>query len=447
LNGKEAAITILPIAKGGTGANTVTGAVQNLAPAANANPGFVHGFDSGFVNSGYTTIAQLAAAAYVAVPPPGGKKYATVVIGTADAGYTAKDVDILVPAGSTNCISQLNAALAAIPTAGGKILLLNGTYTYGSPWIIERNNITVGGVGASTVLNMNGTKNTTDSAAAAKSNNAVIYLNGNGNIIRDLSVTTPNTTGICYGVYFNSSSNNIITGNAFNNSANSTSFGVYFNSSSNNIITGNAFNNSSNSVSYGVYLSYSSSSSITGNIMSSSGDGSYGVSLAGAMNNSITGNVMSNSGNTNYGVSLSVSNNNSITGNIMSNSGDGSGKTSFGVYLSSSINNSITGNVMSNSGSKSLGISLMSSSSNNAIAGNTLCGKTAAFTGFALHISGSNVTYNQFINNNFRNWTQYCTGAFTTNATAAETLPGSATTIAAFSSTVGTTNVAGFNIV
>ena len=277
----------------------------------------------------------------------GGKRFATVVVGTADAGYTDKDVDILVPAGSTNCINQLNAALAAIPAAGGKILLLNGTYTYGSPWVIERDNITIEGMGTGTTLNMNGTRGG-NSEALAKTSNSIILLTGQFNTITHITTTTPNSSGASPGVYMLRASSNIIEENTFNNTSSS-------------------------------------------------------------------------------------------------NSGNGSNVCS-GIYLRTSENNTIVGNVLGNMGSNIKGIELDNSKSN-IITGNVLTGKKSTFSGYALQMSSNACAHNQIIGNNFRNWVEHGTGAFTTDGTTKATLPGSATTIAAFSSAVGTTNVAGFNMV
>jgi parallel beta-helix repeat protein len=166
-------------------------------------------------------------------------------------------------------------------------------------------------------------------------------------------------------------------------------------------------------------------------------------------NNIIEGLQIANSDTTiasgySYGIYLAgSSNNNTVMGNTCSNSSSAS--ISYGIYIGSSSNNTVTGNTCSNSSIyRSYGICLAGSSNNTV---SIVCGgKSASFTGFALYCSGTSNSYNQIINCNFRNWTQYGSGALTTNGSAAATLPGSSTTIAAFDA-IGTGSVAGFNMI
>jgi parallel beta-helix repeat protein len=277
----------------------------------------------------------------------GGKKAAHVVIGSTGAGYTASDVDYLCD--GANDSAQFDAALAAIPTAGGEIKILDGTYTLTKPWAIERSNINITGSGAgNTILRMTGTRNTTTTAAAAKSNNAVIYLSGSNCVIEGLTLAngTTETAGMSYGVYIDSGSNNTVTGNTISNSTNSGAcYGLYINNSTNCTVTGNMIRNSS-------------------------------------------------SGTSNC----------------------------YGVYITSGPSNTVTGNTIANKRTS---------------------GQSTTNT-FALYISATVPNYTMFTNNNLSGVTRATNpgSAYTTNGTAAATLPGSATTIAAF----GTGGACGFNV-
>jgi hypothetical protein len=363
----------------------------------------------------------------------GGKKSARAVIGSTGAGYTASDVDFLC--NGSNDSAMFDAALAAIPAAGGEIKILDGTYTLTKPWVIERNNIKVTGSGArNTALRMTGARDGGDTPANAKSTAAVIYVSGSNNGFEGLELANDvsATTGTSFGIY--------IIGN-------------------NNTVTGNIVSNSSSdSVCYGLMLYVANANNVTGNTVSSTGssyNGScYGICLNTANANNVTGNTVSNSnsggsGNS-YGIYATSSNNSTITGNTVSNSnsGSGSGSGSYGIYVISSNNSTVTGNTVSNSsggsGSYAYGIYLINAT--NSRISNVFGGKTASFNGFALYISGTGNTYTQISCNIFRNWVQYGTGALTVNGTAAASLGGSSTVMSTFTA-IGTGSTMGFNTV
>ena len=79
----------------------------------------------------------------------GGKKYATVVMGTAAAGYSAADVDFLCS--GQNDTAQLTAALQALPDTGGRILMLGGRYRISS-FTISKSGVVIEGEGAATII-------------------------------------------------------------------------------------------------------------------------------------------------------------------------------------------------------------------------------------------------------------------------------------------------------
>lgn len=61
----------------------------------------------------------------------GGKRYATFVIGTATSGWTTADCDYLCDGISDDV--EFNAAISDIPSSGGEIVVLSGTYILSEP--------------------------------------------------------------------------------------------------------------------------------------------------------------------------------------------------------------------------------------------------------------------------------------------------------------------------
>jgi parallel beta-helix repeat protein len=193
-----------------------------------------------------------------------------------------------------------------------------------------------------------------------------IALSGRSNI----TIKSIQIENFWVGIYLNSSSSNIISGN---NITNNSYCGMQLNSSSSNTISGNNITNNWN----GIYL-YSSSNynsisenNITANmnhgiLLSSSNNtmsenniasnGSEGIHLDSSSSNSIYGNNITNSN----GIALNRSSSNSISENNIADNWNG-------IYLYSSFNNSINGNNITNN--RLQGIELDFSSNNN-ISGN-----------------------------------------------------------------------------
>lgn len=61
----------------------------------------------------------------------GGKRYASVVVGTSAAGWTAADCDYLCD--GTDDQVEINQAIASLPSTGGDVLLLSGDYSLSAP--------------------------------------------------------------------------------------------------------------------------------------------------------------------------------------------------------------------------------------------------------------------------------------------------------------------------
>lgn len=73
------------------------------------------------------------------------KRAVTLVIGASASGHTAADVDYLCD--GTDDQEQINAAIAAISDAGGKIILLEGTYNISDSINITKENVSIEGMG------------------------------------------------------------------------------------------------------------------------------------------------------------------------------------------------------------------------------------------------------------------------------------------------------------
>lgn len=97
--------------------------------------------------------AQAAAAAIEGVSEVlATKKCAvTLVVGTETAGHTENDVDFLCT--GTDDQIQIQAAINALPSGGGKIILREGTYNITASVNVNKNNVIIEGMGkGSTIL-------------------------------------------------------------------------------------------------------------------------------------------------------------------------------------------------------------------------------------------------------------------------------------------------------
>lgn len=75
---------------------------------------------------------------------------ARFVVGTSAAGWTADDCDYLCDGVSDQ--TEINAAIAALPSWGGEVLLLDGTYNISSSITMGKANVSLRGCGPATVL-------------------------------------------------------------------------------------------------------------------------------------------------------------------------------------------------------------------------------------------------------------------------------------------------------
>ena len=304
-----------------------------------------------------------------------GKRVCRFVVGTSTAGWTEDDCDYLCD--GTDDQVEINAAIQALPSGGGEVVILDGTYNITAAIAMNKYNVKLSGNGNATVLKRMWDSSMNEGVITITATNGGccvenIFVDGNK------SAYSSNSNS---GIYLSGSSNNTVTGNTCNNS----NSGIYLSGSSNNTVTGNTCNNNNS----GIYLSSSSNNTITGNTCNNSKN--YGIFLFDSSNNTITGNTCNDSKY--YGIYLSDSSNNTITGNTCNNSG-------YGIQLYKSSNNTITGNTYirgegtsSDYTSSQHTIYLISTKNNyNLISSNNIMGKN--------YVSGGG-TGNTFVNNKY----------------------------------------------
>ncbi len=161
-------------------------------------------------------------------------------------------------------------------------------------------------------------------------------------------------------------------------------YGLWFNSSSFNTVSGN---NITNSWWYGIRLEYSSNNIIYGNNMTDNLDDIY---LDYSSNNTISrNNIINNFQGYACGIELFVSSNNTISENNMANSSDG-------LVLVGSSNNTMTKNKLR---SNNIGIVLFDSSNNSIIENNIT---NSNLYGIDLHESSGNIIYHNIFEDNIQ---------------------------------------------
>lgn len=79
-----------------------------------------------------------------------GKRVCRFVVGTSTAGWTAADCDYLCD--GTDDQAEINAAIQALPSTGGEVVILDGTYNIYSEIIAGKSNLTIRGSGETTIF-------------------------------------------------------------------------------------------------------------------------------------------------------------------------------------------------------------------------------------------------------------------------------------------------------
>ena len=85
-----------------------------------------------------------------AIMPPEGRRSSRFVVGSSTAGYTNEDVDFLCTGTDDQIV--INAAIDALPDGGGKIKLLDGTYTLTGGIQLNKADVKLSGNGESTKI-------------------------------------------------------------------------------------------------------------------------------------------------------------------------------------------------------------------------------------------------------------------------------------------------------
>ena len=241
-------------------------ALENPATAAQISAGYEAYNDDGEVITGTASAGNSA-------------KTVRFVIGTSTAGWTADDVDFLCD-GTADDV-EINAAISSLPSTGGAVLILDGTYNITAAISINKPNTTISGNGSSTIL-----KRMWDSSTYEGVIN-ITATNG-GCIVEKLQINGNNSNYESFnnaGIRISSSDNNTIIENICNNN----NTGIYLSGAENNTVTGNICNNNDTGVCLsGSSLSNYLVSTVTGNTCNNN---NYGIYLHGAENNTITGNT------------------------------------------------------------------------------------------------------------------------------------------------------------
>ena len=301
------------------------------------------------------------AAKSVLIPDRKGCRF---VVGTSTAGHTLKDCDYLCD-GTTDQV-EINNAISALPSTGGEVVILAGTYNITASIAVNKPSVKLRSNGNATVLKRmwNGT-----------SPNGVIQVSGSNCCIEGFYIDGNNTSytnGYNYGIYLTHLSCTMTRNVCYRNN-----HGIYLNGQSNNIITGNICHNNG----YGIYLNSSKNNNIIGNICYN--NSGTGIQITNSSNgNTITGNTYNSNNN---GIYMSSSNENIISGNICNNN-------NVGINTTTSHFNNITGNTVYRESYTSNQYPIwITQGNNNLIADNLIWGKNYT----------NNGTGNTFVNNKY----------------------------------------------
>lgn len=285
---------------------------------------------------------------------------ARFVIGTSAAGWTAEDCDYLCD--GTSDQTEINAAIAALPSGGGEVLVLDGTYNISSSIKISKDNVTIRGSGPATVL-----KRMFNSA----SSNGVIGCSAASCRICDLTIDgnkSAYTSGNNRGAYASMSAANIkidhiTVKNAYTGIV---LIGMTGGSISDCIVQTTS--------AHGIYISGASSVVLDGNTIS--GNGGNGITVESTEGIQIRDNNISVIVDSGIYVD-SASKRGVISGNVIAEPND-----DYSIYLSGTgvvITDNVTGRILLGSGSKSniaahniSSQSVSNSGTDNVVDGNTV---------------------------------------------------------------------------
>jgi hypothetical protein len=284
---------------------------------------------------------------------------ATVIVGTNNGGGASRNYEKAdYVCDGTNDEVQIEAAIAALPSTGGVVALLDGTFNIQSDIDITKSNVSLIGVGKATILKRMYDE-TGDAAFIVIGNGSTSY---EGIHISQLMVDGNN------GSYSYISNQGIqITANADRTSI--TNIWVYntqrhaiWVKSDYNKIEGNFLIETSGTMAGGVYVE-GSYNLVSNNYIDSVSYGLQSVN-SGHDYNTFVGNYLRAINS--YAIQIYQSDNNNITGNIIIDGG-----TSAAIYIrDSSDQNLVSGNKIHNTGGDA--ISINDDSDNNSIVSNDI---------------------------------------------------------------------------
>ena len=337
-----------------------------------------------------------------------GKRTVRFIVGTSTAGWTEADCDYLCD-GTADDV-EIIAAIQALPSTGGEVVILDGTYNITAPIVVNKAYVTLSGNGKATKL-MRGF----DGNSAAY---GMVWITVDNCTVRDLyidgvkeiysaSATYNNGIGV---VGKSNSIANVICSNNFGR-------GVYISNvgsliGENNVVTGSIVSNNGQ---VGILCGNGGNRAV-GNILA--GNSNVGINIVGGVavgnvcSNSYTGISSSNSvvvGNTcnnNNVYGIMARDNSSVVGNICNNNQSG-------ITVNSSSHCVIEGNVCRQNSVANI---IFAGANYNTVVGNNcavLSDDTTKPT-YSIQLGGTTNSYN-LIANNHLGTLNYASGGGTSN--------------------------------
>lgn len=267
-----------------------------------------------------------------------GKRTVRFTVGSSQYGWTESDCDYLCD--GTADEAEINAAIQALRTTGGEIVLLDGRYNIASAILINKDNVTLTGNGANTKIIRAFNDDENDETLQG-----LIIVTSAYCTIKNLYIDDVKDNYIAYRtISLYSGTNCTIADNTLVNIGGD---GIYVNSD-NNTIDNNNVSGSGNS---GINLNKSYKTIVTNNKVS--GSAMYGIFAIRIGDGVINNNICTD--NYNSGISLYWAERTSITGNASNNNGD------CGFYVTRGSGNIVCGNTFVGNGAYGVTIQLYAS--------------------------------------------------------------------------------------
>lgn len=276
---------------------------------------------------------------------------ARFVIGTSTAGWTESDCDYLCD-GTADDV-EIKAAISALPSGGGEVLLLDGTYNISSSIAISKANVVLRGSGPSTVLKRMFDSTSANGVIACSGANCRIssmYIDGNKTVYK----SDDNRAIYCSQSASHTEIDHVFVKNSYS--------GIALSGMDGGSISDCTAQTTS---AKGIYISGASGILLSKNLLS--GNGGTGIHVERTTDLHILNNTISNT--VDYGIAIDAeSKRGIISGNTCDQPQD---DLSIMIYGSAFV---VTGNVVGS-------ISLVSGSKSNIVAHNILTSKDVSNNG------------------------------------------------------------------